>query len=428
MYFSKNVDVATKTALSEALQMEMTEDMGTYLGMPTLTSRVTKETFSHLCEKIDRRLTSWKTKYLSIAGRITLAKSTLSTLANYSMQTAEIPRTICDELDKKTRHFIWGGSDEKRAIHSLSWEVLQKPLTQGGIGIRLARQANAAFLTKLGWRILTEPNALWVRVLRHKYCQGRCDVDMFVPKHGMSNVWAGITENAKVLGEGMRVAVGNGLKTLFWDHKWVMNQPLSDVVTQPIPMELAGASVHDMWQPNLGWKWVVFAPYLSQDHLKRIQAHELREDNEEGDLIYWQGNNKGKFSIKSAISIMKHETDSLDEECWDLIWKVPIQQRQRAFLWMACHDRLMDTSNRFKRKITDDPKCYICGHHTEHANHILRECPAATMVWQTLGGPITKDFFLCGNIKQWFTSNLKVDDHGASELWPTFFGITVWWL
>ena len=109
VYFSKNVDTSTKAILTEALQMEATDDLGMYLGMPTLTSRVTKETFSHLCEKIDRRLSGWKTKYLSMAGRITLAKSTISTLANYSMQTAKIPRTICDDLDKKNKeiHLGW---------------------------------------------------------------------------------------------------------------------------------------------------------------------------------------------------------------------------------------------------------------------------------------------------------------------------------
>lgn len=61
--------------------MEATTDLGMYLGMPTLTSRVTKDTFRHLCEKIDRRLSGWKMKYLSLARRLTLAKATLSTMA-----------------------------------------------------------------------------------------------------------------------------------------------------------------------------------------------------------------------------------------------------------------------------------------------------------------------------------------------------------
>lgn len=91
--------------------------------MPTLTSRVTGDTFAHLCEKVDRRLAGWKTKYLSLAGRITLAKSTISSMAYYSMQMAKIPRTICEEIDKKTRRFIWGGDEEKKRIHLISWET-----------------------------------------------------------------------------------------------------------------------------------------------------------------------------------------------------------------------------------------------------------------------------------------------------------------
>lgn len=181
IYFSKNVGMRDTETICSTLGMEATDDLGLYLGKPTLTSRVTKETFAHLCEKVDRRLAGWKSKYLSLAGRITLAKSTLNTLATYSMQTAKIPRAVCDEIDKKTRRFIWGGTEDKRSIHLLSWDTLQLPRQHGGIGIRSSRQANSAFLTKLGWRVLSEPSSLWSRVLRHKYCKGRCDIDMFTP-------------------------------------------------------------------------------------------------------------------------------------------------------------------------------------------------------------------------------------------------------
>lgn len=154
VYFSKKINDDLQVEISNALCMKATNDLGMYLGMPTLTSRVTKDTFSHLCEKIDGRLAGWKTTYLSLAGRITLAKSTVSTMAYYSMQTAKIPRSICDDIDRKTRRFIWGNED-KRSVHLISWENLQKPRQQGDIGIRSAKQATAAFLTKLGWRVLT---------------------------------------------------------------------------------------------------------------------------------------------------------------------------------------------------------------------------------------------------------------------------------
>ena len=109
VFFSKNVDEIVQHTISEALNIEATTDLGMYLGMPTLTSRVTRDTFGHICEKIDRKLAGWKTKYLSLAGRITLAKSTLTTMANYSMQSAKLPRTICDDVDKRVRRLFMGG-------------------------------------------------------------------------------------------------------------------------------------------------------------------------------------------------------------------------------------------------------------------------------------------------------------------------------
>lgn len=75
---------------------------------------------------------------------------------------------------------------------------------------------------------------------------------MFEPKSSMSNVWSGITENAKFLCEGIRVAVGNSAHTLFWDHRWATHVPLSSLVTQPLPPELAGATVEELWDIDVG--------------------------------------------------------------------------------------------------------------------------------------------------------------------------------
>lgn len=51
IYFSKNMQDLEKTEISNILGMTETNDLGMYLGMPALTSRVTRATFSYLCEK-----------------------------------------------------------------------------------------------------------------------------------------------------------------------------------------------------------------------------------------------------------------------------------------------------------------------------------------------------------------------------------------
>lgn len=126
VYFSRNMDREAQGVISKALNIKATDDLGLYLSMPMLTSSVTREKFQYICERIDRKLMGWKTKYLSLAGRITLAKSTLTTMENYPMQATKLPRTICDEVDKKVRKFIWSGSDAKQGVHLMAWENLQK--------------------------------------------------------------------------------------------------------------------------------------------------------------------------------------------------------------------------------------------------------------------------------------------------------------
>lgn len=86
--------------------------------------------------------------------------------------------------------------------------------------------------------MLAEPDALWSRVLRSKYCEGRCDIDMFMPRNDASNAWRGILDNIDVLRRGMGMVVGNGNDTIFWRHPWATNVPLLEHVTSAPPQEL----------------------------------------------------------------------------------------------------------------------------------------------------------------------------------------------
>jgi len=105
------------------------------------------------------------------------------------------------------------------------------------------RQANSAFLTKLGWRAITGKDNLWSRVLRAKYCSGQCDINMFTPKTDASNAWKGVLECAKFLTEGAKTEIGNGKKTLFWFHTWVTKRPFFFDTLSSIPPEVENFSV-----------------------------------------------------------------------------------------------------------------------------------------------------------------------------------------
>lgn len=429
VFFSANAPHELQDDICAALDISKTEELGFYLGMPALHSRVTKATFSHLCEKVDRKLMGWKSKFLSLAGRATLIQSTLSTMALYSFQTAKIPKGTCDAIDKKSRQFLWGATDDTRKVHLISWDQVLKPKSQGGLGLRSMRQANAAFLTKLGWRVLTEPNSLWARVLREKYCQGRCDVDMFQKKQKASNLWQGIVENASHIRQGVQVAIGNGRKTLFWDHSWVTNQPLVDLATKDVPMELLGATVCEMWDQTLGWKWDNFSEYLPISILKLIESHEVVNDDSLDDQFFWAGAGTGSFSIKSAFAIIRNEITLQDDAKWDILWANPAPNRHKFFLWLAMHNRVMCNEVRAKRMLTEDASCPLCNHPCESLMHTIRDCPRARVIWQALcPGSRVNTFFVINDIPSWICDNLTLLHPHQSDNWLLLFSLTVWWI
>lgn len=136
-----------------------------------------------------------------------------------------------------------------------------------------------------------------------------------------------------------------------------------------------------------------FYPYMNPYMLKQIQVHEVVTSPNVEDLLYWDNGPKGKFSIKSAICIIRKDNTKYEDIIWNTIWSTPIQQRIRTFLWLFCDDRLMGNLNRFKRKLTDSPACFVCGGAAESNLHILCDCPAAKSV-ETYGG-LQSAMYLC---------------------------------
>lgn len=117
--------------------------------MSTLTSRVTKATYSSLCEKIDRKLSVWKTKYLSLAGKITLTKSTVTTMAKYTMQPANISVQSAMTLIRRKGELygkVMRTSTKCTSFHGMHIKAQMRLVGQGFV----QSISNVTFFTKVG--------------------------------------------------------------------------------------------------------------------------------------------------------------------------------------------------------------------------------------------------------------------------------------
>ena len=83
-----------------------------YLGMPLGTSYKTASIRNLILERMEKNLAGWKRLYLSKCGRLTLLKSTLSSLPTYYLSLFTIPKAVAMRLECIQRNFLWGSSVE----------------------------------------------------------------------------------------------------------------------------------------------------------------------------------------------------------------------------------------------------------------------------------------------------------------------------
>ncbi|KAJ8429834.1 hypothetical protein Cgig2_000162 [Carnegiea gigantea] len=79
-----------------------------------------------------------------------------------------------------------------------------------------------------------DPEALWARVLRHKYCKARLDLECPKIYCNPSNLWKGVCENRAILQKVASHTIEDGQCTLFWLHKWAMIKPLMELTNRPV--------------------------------------------------------------------------------------------------------------------------------------------------------------------------------------------------
>lgn len=98
-------------------------------------------------------------------------------------------------------------NEKKKKINWVTWDKMQKGKRDGGMGFRDLHYFNLSLLTKQAWRILQNPNSLWVKLLK----------SLYFPKGSFLNIknksncsWKSIIKSKDLLSKGLRWRVDNG--------------------------------------------------------------------------------------------------------------------------------------------------------------------------------------------------------------------------
>ncbi|KAG9454345.1 hypothetical protein H6P81_007249 [Aristolochia fimbriata] len=93
-----------------------------YLGLPLFCTRITKGLWDNVAEKMQRRLSTWKRRQLSKAGRLVLIKTCMAEIPTYHLSFLHCPASVALNLEKLMRKFLWSGNKEVSKMSMVTWE------------------------------------------------------------------------------------------------------------------------------------------------------------------------------------------------------------------------------------------------------------------------------------------------------------------
>lgn len=383
VFFSKHTLPNTQRAIKSILQVKKLKKDVVYLGTPMFLLRAPSKSFSYLHEKLEAKLSGWRSKCLSWAGRETLINSVVQTIPNYTMSTFNVPTLVCDKLDSLARKFWWKPKErDGKFLAWKSWEKLCLPKGAGGLGFKKSKDINNALLAKLAWMIASNRESLCMTILRAKY-KVKGDWLRSDPIKAASPIWRAIESTKSLVVKRACYLVGDGTSINIWTDPWVpwlqgfIPKPKSPALPNP-PTKVSSLINHNLhcWKPHIINN--VFETQSAQAILSIPIPITSKADK-----LCWTLESKGAFTVKSAYKaslshLPTHSTPLVD---WKKIWKLNAPQRIKMFLWRLGNNVLPTRENISHRLDIPITSCVLCKKELESLHHIFFKCDIVRALW-----------------------------------------------
>ncbi|KAJ0522407.1 putative RNA-directed DNA polymerase [Helianthus annuus] len=370
-----------------------------YLGLSVGANMNRVASWKVIVDRFNAKLSLWKARLLSFAGRVTLIKSVLGTLANYYLSMFKAPSGVIKTLEGIRRRFLWGGSSLGHKIRWVAWNRILRSKKHGGLGVGGIKDLNLGLMSKWWWRFRTCNDQLWSNVIKAIHDNGR-GVDLIPHKNSLGGTWKGIAAikkefqkmhmdlNAKFFG-----GVGDGKRLRFWVDQWVQGGSLK---TQfPSLYNLAHskqALIEECYITESGsegwkvkWKRSLNSPQELDEEQRLLAVLSLVSLSNTPDNWQWYSENKKvEFSVKQVrLDIAKTSQPTSLEEHFK--WCKIAVSKVNHFAWRAGDGRIPTTSALAARNVAvGDGRCPMCGFADEDADHLLVACSYAKMVWRRI--------------------------------------------
>ncbi|PKU83444.1 Putative ribonuclease H protein [Dendrobium catenatum] len=220
--FSKNVKKTECRSLLKVINMKMVKEMK-YLGIKIDLRRLVKSDFNKLVVKTAARMNLWGTKFISLAGKITLINASVLSLPTYLSSHSLIPLGVLYDMERMCRDFIWNKRDGSYGMHYVSWSSLCKPKNKGGYGLQSLVEKLGPLRAKFALNFITKSNSLLNRILRAKYGN---DLWNDANRNYYSSTWKLIQKGAESLFPVLRWKIADGKRVDTFKDIWILDKSI----------------------------------------------------------------------------------------------------------------------------------------------------------------------------------------------------------
>jgi hypothetical protein len=368
-----------------------------YLGMPLGSNPRRISTWKPIIDKFRKKLTSWKGRMLSMAGRICLIKSVLNSLPLYFMSIFLMPKGVCRLLTSIQRKFLWSGTVKMRKICKVQWSVVVRDKDRGGLGIGSLIAKNKAMLFKWIWRLSLPGNELWKKMVITKF-KPVFENGFPIFNRRLSCIWRDISSLmtstdsvSSALANNCRFVVGNGYLTRFWSDAWINSSPLKVIYPRLYILSTKpNATIADMgnweqgeWKWELAWRRQLFLFETEQvvSLLSSLESFRLKATTT--DKKVWSFSTDGGYTVKTCSLLIDRIVNPGLRTFKASIWQKGVPPKVQSFLWLAVQNRLCTKDFLLCRNIIrfDQAFCIFCENEIETSNHLLLHCRPVWKLW-----------------------------------------------
>lgn len=269
----------------------------------------------------------------------------------------------------------------------VSWDKMAQPKACGGLGIRDFQAFNDAFLGKLSWRILNNPEGLLSRILLGKYSASESFLEV-TAKAYISHGWRGVLIGRDLIRDNLGWVVGNGSTINVWTDHWLsLTEKLSPM--GPPTEDSSCYTVSDLLL-NDGREWNLPLVKKILPLWESTIANIKPSVSGAPDKRIWLGTTSGLYTTKSGYhgAFSKRSEDEenharAEQIQWSKgVWNLQTSLKIKIFLWKVFQEALPVGEVLMARRISADNLFKRCDS-PKSINHLLLHCSFAQEVWRS---------------------------------------------